>query len=84
MKKYVIRRLISVIPVLWLVSVLVFGLIHLVPGDPVLVILGTTAEKAQVEAMRHKLGLDRPILVQYGIVGRGSFPGRPRALDHLR
>jgi len=49
MKKYVIRRLFSVIPVLWLVSVLVFSLIHLVPGDPVLVILGTTAEKAQVE-----------------------------------
>ena len=66
MKKYVIRRLFSVIPVLWLVSVLVFSLIHLVPGDPVLVILGTTAEKAQVETMRHKLGLDRPILVQYG------------------
>jgi len=66
MKKYVIRRLLSVIPVLWLVSVLVFGMIHLVPGDPVLVILGTTAEKDQVEAMRHKLGLDLPILVQYG------------------
>jgi peptide/nickel transport system permease protein len=66
MKQYVIRRLISVIPVLWLVSLLVFGLIHLVPGDPVLVILGTTAEKGQIEAMRHKLDLDRPILVQYG------------------
>ena len=66
MKKYVIRRLISIIPILWLVSVLVFSLIHLVPGDPVMVILGTTAEKVQVEAMRHKLGLDRPLLVQYG------------------
>ncbi|HSR10575.1 MAG TPA: ABC transporter permease [Thermodesulfobacteriota bacterium] len=65
MKRYVIRRLLSVIPVLWLVSVLVFGLIHLVPGDPVLVILGTTAQKEQVEAMRHKLGLDRSIPVQY-------------------
>jgi peptide/nickel transport system permease protein len=66
MKKYVIRRLISIIPILWLVSVLVFSLIHLVPGDPVMVILGTTAEKVQVEAMRHKLGLDQPLLVQYG------------------
>ena len=66
MKKYVIRRLISIIPILWLVSVLVFSLIHLVPGDPVMVILGTTAEKVQVEAMRHKLGLDRPLLLQYG------------------
>jgi peptide/nickel transport system permease protein len=66
MKKYILRRLISIIPILWLVSVLVFSLIHLVPGDPVMVILGTTAEKVQVEAMRHKLGLDRPLLVQYG------------------
>ena len=66
MKKYIVRRLISIIPVLWLVSVLVFSLIHLVPGDPVLVILGTTAEKAQVEAMRHKLGLDQPLWLQYG------------------
>jgi peptide/nickel transport system permease protein len=66
MKKYILRRLISIIPILWLVSVLVFSLIHLVPGDPVMVILGTTAEKVQVEAMRHKLGLDQPLLVQYG------------------
>jgi peptide/nickel transport system permease protein len=66
MKKYIVRRLISIIPVLWLVSVLVFSLIHLVPGDPVLVILGTTAEKTQVEAMRHKLGLDQPLWLQYG------------------
>ena len=75
MKKYVIRRLVSVVPVLWLVSILVFSLIHLVPGDPVLVILGTTAEKAQVEAMRHKLGLDRPILVQYGTWIGNLLPG---------
>jgi peptide/nickel transport system permease protein len=66
MKKYIVRRLISILPVLWLVSVLVFSLIHLVPGDPVLVILGTTAEKTQVEAMRHKLGLDQPLWLQYG------------------
>ncbi len=85
MKKYIIRRLISVIPVLWLVSVLVFSLIHLVPGDPVLVILGTTAEKAQVEAMRHKLGLDRPISGSSTEAGSGGLVrGRPRPLDHLR
>jgi peptide/nickel transport system permease protein len=65
-KKYFVRRLVSVIPVLWLVSVMVFGLIHLVPGDPVLVILGSTAEQQSVEVMRHKLGLDRPLLAQYG------------------
>ncbi len=58
--------MLSVIPILWLVSVLVFSLIHLVPGDPVMVMLGSNAEKAQVEELRHRLGLDRPLLVQYG------------------
>ncbi len=65
MKRYALRRFLSIIPVLWLVSILVFGLIHMVPGDPVLVILGNTAQPEQIEAMRHKLGLDRPLLMQY-------------------
>jgi peptide/nickel transport system permease protein len=65
MHKYIVRRLLSVIPVLWLVSVMVFALIHLVPGDPVLIILGETAEAEQIELMRHRLGLDQPILIQY-------------------
>ena len=65
MIKYFTRRLLSIIPVLWLVSIMVFILIHLVPGDPVLVILGQTAEPEQIEMMRQRLGLDQPILVQY-------------------
>jgi peptide/nickel transport system permease protein len=65
MRKYVVRRLLSIFPVLWLVSVLVFALIHLVPGDPVLVILGSNAEPQQIELMRKRLGLDQNIAVQY-------------------
>ena len=65
MLKYAIRRLLSIIPVLWLVSAMVFVLIHLVPGDPVLVILGAAAKPEQVEMMRQRLGLDQPILIQY-------------------
>ncbi len=61
MLKYAIRRLLSIIPVLWLVSAMVFVLIHLVPGDPVLVILGAAAKPEQVEMMRQRLGLDQPI-----------------------
>jgi len=57
--------LLSIIPVLWLVSAMVFVLIHLVPGDPVLVILGAAAKPEQVEMMRQRLGLDQPILIQY-------------------
>ncbi len=55
----------TIIPVLWLVSAMVFVLIHLVPGDPVLVILGAAAKPEQVEMMRQRLGLDQPIIIQY-------------------
>jgi len=65
MRKYIVRRFLSIIPVFWLVSVMVFALIHLVPGDPVLVILGSSAEAEQIELMRHRLGLDQNIVVQY-------------------
>ncbi len=57
--------MLSIIPVLWLVSAMVFVLIHLVPGDPVLVILGAAAKPEQVEMMRQRLGLDQPIIIQY-------------------
>jgi ABC-type dipeptide/oligopeptide/nickel transport system permease component len=65
MLKYTIRRLLSIVPVLWLVSAMVFVLIHLVPGDPVLVILGAAAKPEQIEMMRQRLGLDQPIIIQY-------------------
>ena len=65
MRKYIFRRILSIIPVLWLVSIIVFALIHLVPGDPVLVILGSSAETEQIELMRHRLGLDQNIVLQY-------------------
>ena len=65
MRKYIVRRLLSIIPVLWLVSIMVFALIHLVPGDPVLVILGSSAETEQIELMRQRLGLDQNIAIQY-------------------
>ena len=63
---YLVKRIFSVILILWLASTFIFALIHLVPGDPVLVILGSEAEEGQVRAMRHALGLDRPLLAQYG------------------
>ena len=65
MHKYIVRRVLSIIPVLWLVSIMVFALIHLVPGDPVLVILGSSAQDEQVELMRQRLGLDQNIGIQY-------------------
>jgi len=54
------------IPILLLVSVIAFSLIHLVPGDPALVILGPEAPMETVEALREQMGLNRPLIVQYG------------------
>lgn len=55
------------IPVLFAVTVLVFLMIHMIPGDPARTILGERATFAQVDALRVRLGLDRPLIVQYGI-----------------
>ncbi|MCS6817164.1 MAG: ABC transporter permease [Blastocatellia bacterium] len=60
-----LRRLLLVIPVVWAVVTLVFLLLHLVPGDPVLAFLGETATPEQVAEMRRRFGLDRPLLEQY-------------------
>jgi len=62
---YLIKRLISAVIVLLGISTLVFFLIHLVPGDPVEVMLGETARPADREALRHALGLDLPVLQQW-------------------
>jgi len=75
--RYVGARLLQAVPVLFLVSVLVFSLIHLTPGDPALELLGPNAVPEQVAALRTDLGLDRPLPVQYvvwmGHVLRGDL-----------
>ena len=67
MARYVGARLLQAMPVLFLVSVLVFSLIHLTPGDPALELLGPNAVPEQVAALRTDLGLDRPLPVQYAV-----------------
>ncbi len=62
---YVIRRIAAVIPILIGVSLLVFLMIHIIPGDPVYLLLGDFATDEAVAAMRGRLGLDRPLHVQY-------------------
>ena len=61
----------STIPVLLGVATLVFSLIHLVPGDPVQAMLGESASPQDVAELRGRLGLDRPLLVQYAAFLRG-------------
>jgi len=65
---YVLQRLIVLIPILLVVSVLIFSIIHLIPGDPAVAMLGTEAADPELlDAMRHKMGLDRPLYVQYSL-----------------
>ena len=64
--QYLIKRVVLTIPVLLGVSIIVFSIIHIIPGDPVqFMFSGTGASLEQREAMRHSLGLDRPLPVQY-------------------
>ncbi|HEY7867893.1 MAG TPA: ABC transporter permease, partial [Methylomirabilota bacterium] len=83
---YLVRRLLAVIPVMAVVVTVVFLLIHLIPGDPVSVMLGPEASPAQIEATRRSLGLDRPIHEQLlgfyarvlrGDLGQSYFLDRP-------
>ncbi|MGH8011014.1 MAG: ABC transporter permease [Candidatus Binataceae bacterium] len=65
MVSYLVRRILGLIPVALGVATLTFGLIHMVPGDPVVAMLGESASPGDIVAMRHQLGLDRPIWQQY-------------------
>jgi peptide/nickel transport system permease protein len=65
MVRYLLRRLLLTIPVLLGVATLVFSLIHLIPGDPAVAMLGDSADSEQVARLRRELGLDRPLVEQY-------------------
>ena len=75
MLRFIVRRLLLTIPVLLGVATLVFALLHLVPGDPAQVMLGESAAASDVDALRTKLGLDRPLPAQYTQFIRGIVQG---------
>ncbi len=86
MQTYIFKRLLATIPVMVVVALFVFALLHLSPGDPAAVIAGDYASPADVEKIRHQLGLDQPIHVQLGIwlwnvvrgdLGTSIFSGLP-------
>jgi peptide/nickel transport system permease protein len=62
---YLIRRILGLVPIVIGVATLTFALIHLVPGDPVVAMLGENAAPADIAGLRHQLGLDRPLWEQY-------------------
>jgi len=86
MTAYILRRLIMLIPVILIVGIIVFGLIHLTPGDPAAVILGDQATPEAIENLREQLGLNDPLPVQFihwfsGVLhfdfGESIFMGEP-------
>lgn len=95
MTRYIVRRLALSLLVLFGVSIVVFGLIHLAPGDPARLMLYDTAPEEEVQAMRKTLGLDQPLYLQYwlfvshavrGDLGRSLYYKQPTLriiLEHL-
>lgn len=73
MTGYILRRLLQAIPIALIVATLVFSLIHMIPGDPVEIMLGDGAQAADVAVLRERLGLDRPLLEQYTDFLTGLF-----------
>ncbi len=83
---YLGRRIIGTLPILVLVGLITFLLIHLTPGDPAAVVAGENASAEAIDAARHRLGLDQPFLVQFwhwlvgvlhGDLGTSFTSGRP-------
>ena len=66
MVSYILRRILSTVPVMAIVALFVFSLLYIAPGDPAAIIAGDQASPGDIERIRQGLGLDRPFLVQFG------------------
>ena len=75
MYKFLARRLLATIPVLVIVAVLVFLMLRLTPGDPAAILAGDAANTDQIAKIREGLGLDRPLIVQFGIWAKSILSG---------
>ncbi len=75
MYKFLARRLLATIPVLAIVAVLVFLMLRLTPGDPAAILAGDAANTEQIAKIREGLGLDRPLIVQFGIWAKDILSG---------
>ncbi len=75
MWRYVVRRVVGTIPTIMLVGVCAFLLIHMVPGDPAMVMLGADATPQQIELLRKDMGLDQPLATQFLIWAGRALKG---------
>jgi peptide/nickel transport system permease protein len=64
--RYIIRRLVQMVPVVFGITIIVFLMLRAIPGDPAVVMAGEKARDEHIEALREKMGLNKPIYVQYG------------------
>ena len=92
MRAFIIKRVIQLLFLFWALSALIFFLIHLIPGDPVVSLLGERAGNEDVRRMRIELKLDRPLIAQYlefnrnlwnGSLGQSLFSHQPVVRDIL-
>ncbi len=82
MAKYVFKRILSLIPVLFVVSLLVFMMVHMMPGDPARMIAGEQATAEDVERIRVAYGYDRPLYIQYFKYSLSSHMMNTRSLSN--
>ncbi len=75
MGRYCLKRILSTIPLVLVISFVIFMFIHMIPGDPARQIAGKDATQAEVAVVREQLGLDDPLLVQYGKYMKGLVTG---------
>ncbi|MDF2679515.1 MAG: glutathione transporter permease GsiC [Brevibacillus sp.] len=75
MFRYIVKRLIEIIPIIFVVSLLIFFFIHLVPGDPVRLAAGKDATLDEITRVRQELGLDKPLFVQYATYMQNLLTG---------
>ncbi|MDI3339847.1 MAG: ABC transporter permease, partial [Sphaerobacter sp.] len=92
MLKYALRRILLAVPTLLAVLTIIFIIVRVVPGDPATAALGDYASKEAVEALRERMGLNKPIYVQYveflagllrGDLGRSLITSQP-VIDQIR
>ena len=66
-RDYVIQRVLAIFPVLGIVAIVTFSLIHIVPGDPATILGGDQATEEDIARIKERMGLDKPLYVQFGI-----------------
>ena len=75
MKRYLVKRVLLALGILFSISLITFFILNIMPGDPVALMLGDTADPNTIETVRHNLGMDKPYLQQYLEWIAGAFTG---------